>query len=299
MRQPFALVLCAPPKLLSVKQAITDQPACIDQRDEPRTQQILATFDDKVASLHFFAKCRVVALSLCRFVALSLCRFVAKNLSYFSKFPKLNVTKIHKRWHDFKPACLLAVVELPAPPLYFLLIKANQFYNFLPLLEITVLKKLLCLLAFGLASTFSLQASAQNVNNVGGAGGAPAGLNKDMDVKAMLIEVQTNRANLLDAQLKGEMQNVQAKNAKMVELNTQLVALRLAKGKTTDPQTIAKLDNQINDLSTQINTLGSTQQMDMLRLQSLSNKRNEAYDILTNFKKKLADEKPGIIGNTR
>ena len=196
------------------------------------------------------------------------------------------------------PACLLAVVELPAPP-YFLLIKANQFYNFLSLLEITVLKKLLCLLAFGLANTFSLQASAQSVNNVGGNGGAPAGLNKDLDVKAMQIEVQTNRANLLDAQLKGEMQNVQAKNAKMEELNTQLVALRLARGKTTDPQTTANLDNQINKLSTQIDTLGSTQQMDMLRLQSLSNKRNAAYDILTNFKKKLADEKPGIIGNTR
>ena len=196
------------------------------------------------------------------------------------------------------PACLLAVVESPAPP-YFLRIKAKQFYNFLPPLEITVLKKLLCLLAFGLANTFSLQASAQSVNNVGGAGGVPAGLNKDMDMEAVLREVQTKRLNLLDEQLRLQTQNVQAANAKMVELNTQLVALRLAKGKTTDPQTIAKLDNQINKLIPQIDTLGSTQQMDMLRLQSLSNKRNENYEIMTNSRKKLADERPGIIGNTR
>ena len=161
------------------------------------------------------------------------------------------------------------------------------------------MKKLLCLLAFGLANTFSLQASAQGVNNVGGAAGVSSSQLQGMDINSSFLAVQTNRAKLLDEQLNREMQNVQAKNAKMEELNTQLVALRLAKGKTTDPQTIAKLDNQINDLSTQIDTLGSTQQMDMLRLQSLSNKRNEAYDNLTNFKKKLADEKPGIIGNTR
>ena len=191
------------------------------------------------------------------------------------------------------------MVELPAPPP---VLPAHQSYPVLQLptpTEITVLKKLLCLLAFGLANTFSLQASAQGVNNVGGAAGVSSSQLQGMDINSSFLAVQTNRAKLLDEQLNREMQNVQAKNAKMVEVNTQLVALRLAKGKTTDPQTIAKLDNQINKLSTQIDTLGSTQQMDMLRLQSLSNKRNEAYDNLTNFKKKLADEKPGIIGNTR
>jgi len=65
---------CAQPKLLSVKQAITNQPACIDQRDQPRTRQILAAIDDKADNLNFLPS---AALSLCRFVALSLCRFVA------------------------------------------------------------------------------------------------------------------------------------------------------------------------------------------------------------------------------
>ena len=39
--------------------------------------------------------------------------------------------------------------------------------------------------------------------------------------------------------------------------------------------------------------------MDMLRLQSLSNKRNEAFDLMTNFMKKFADKRDAIIGNMR
>ena len=47
----------------------------------------------------------------------------------------------------------------------------------------------------------------------------------------------------------------------------------------------------------EIDALGNTQQQDMLRLQSLSNKRNEAFEIMTNFMKKLADSRSGIIRN--
>jgi hypothetical protein len=126
------------------------------------------------------------------------------------------------------------------------------------------------------------------------------------------MAVQTNRANNLDEQLKQAMGNVQAKNDRIAALNTQLNAmttqldaLTLAMGKTTDPTTIAKLntpdlttnaklDAQIKDIKAQIDALGNTQQMDMLRLQSLSNKRNEAFDLMTNFMKKLADSRPGI-----
>jgi len=39
--------------------------------------------------------------------------------------------------------------------------------------------------------------------------------------------------------------------------------------------------------------------MDMLRLQSLSNKRNEAFDVMTNFIKKMQDSRSSIIGNMR
>ena len=41
------------------------------------------------------------------------------------------------------------------------------------------------------------------------------------------------------------------------------------------------------------------QQMDMLRLQSMTNKRNEAFDVMTNFIKKMQDSRSSIIGNMR
>ncbi|WJH32173.1 hypothetical protein N6H13_15585 [Paenibacillus sp. CC-CFT742] len=44
---------------------------------------------------------------------------------------------------------------------------------------------------------------------------------------------------------------------------------------------------------------GCTLQMEMLRLQSLSNKRNEAFDVMTNFIKKMQDSRSSIIGNMR
>ena len=44
---------------------------------------------------------------------------------------------------------------------------------------------------------------------------------------------------------------------------------------------------------------GNSQQMDMLRLQSLSNKRNEAFDLMTNFIKKMQENRSSVIGNMR
>ena len=48
-----------------------------------------------------------------------------------------------------------------------------------------------------------------------------------------------------------------------------------------------------------IDAQSNSQQMDMLRLQSLSNKRNEAFDVMTNFVKKMQDSRSSIIGNMR
>lgn len=158
------------------------------------------------------------------------------------------------------------------------------------------MKKLLYILAFGLTHTFSLQASAQGVNTVQGSDR----LNLDgMDLESQLIAVQSNRVNLLDEQLKREIANVKGRNTDIAALNTRLNALTLAKGKTTDPKTIAKLDVEINELRAKIDALGNTQQMDMLRLQSLQKKRNEAFDIMTNLMNKLAYSRAGISSPMR
>jgi hypothetical protein len=49
----------------------------------------------------------------------------------------------------------------------------------------------------------------------------------------------------------------------------------------------------------QMSTTTGDQELDMLRLQSMTNKRNEAFDVLTNFIKKMQDSKNSILGNMR
>ncbi|MGW8309313.1 MAG: hypothetical protein ACWGIK_26435 [Achromobacter pulmonis] len=59
------------------------------------------------------------------------------------------------------------------------------------------------------------------------------------------------------------------------------------------------LEKAIPDLKSKLDSASNSQQMDMLRLQSLSNKRNEAFDTMTNFIKKMQDSRSSIIGNMR
>ncbi len=59
------------------------------------------------------------------------------------------------------------------------------------------------------------------------------------------------------------------------------------------------IDAWVEELKGKIDSANGTQQMDMLKLQSLMNKRNEAFDIMTNFIKKMADQRSSILGNMR
>ncbi|OZI57325.1 hypothetical protein CAL27_23425 [Bordetella genomosp. 1] len=56
---------------------------------------------------------------------------------------------------------------------------------------------------------------------------------------------------------------------------------------------------EIDKNKSAIDTLSNSQQMDMLRLQGLTNKRNEAFDVMTNFVKKMQENRSSIIGNMR
>ncbi|WP_142848244.1 hypothetical protein [Telmatospirillum sp. J64-1] len=58
-------------------------------------------------------------------------------------------------------------------------------------------------------------------------------------------------------------------------------------------------DNWIEEIKGKLDNLNSTSQLDMIRLQSLSNKRNEAFEQLTNAVQKMAKTRESIIGNMR
>ncbi|WP_145414766.1 hypothetical protein [Paenibacillus xylanexedens] len=109
-----------------------------------------------------------------------------------------------------------------------------------------------------------------------------------MDIETALMMVQQERAKLLDAQLQVQIQAVQNRNQQIADLNAKLQVAQ-QNGDQAAAQT----------LKAQIDALSNSQQMDMLRLQSMSNKRNEAFDLMTNFIKKMQDSRSSIIGNMR
>lgn len=144
-----------------------------------------------------------------------------------------------------------------------------------------------------------------------------------MDIETALQAVQSERAKLLESQLQTQIQEVQKRNDAVSKLNEclyQLNSLRAtdaadnhysvsdelvaqltnaglsAPGKQLTSQ---ELDTYIQNLKGSIDAQSNSQQMDMLRLQSLSNKRNEAFDVMTNFIKKMQDSRSSIIGNMR
>lgn len=63
--------------------------------------------------------------------------------------------------------------------------------------------------------------------------------------------------------------------------------------------TRGQLDAAIQTVKAAIDEAGNVQQLDMLRLQSLTNKRNEAFAVMMEFVKKMQDARKGILGDMR
>lgn len=59
------------------------------------------------------------------------------------------------------------------------------------------------------------------------------------------------------------------------------------------------VERHIQKTKSAVDAESNSQQLDMLRLQSMSGKRNEAFDVMTNFVKKMQDSRSSIIGNMR
>ena len=153
-------------------------------------------------------------------------------------------------------------------------------------------------LAVGLLFAGANQSSAASIQGVGYQGTAPIDLSS-VDLETALKMVQQQRTNLLENQLQTQLTEVQTRNEQLAGLNEQLNQLNAEKGATTDTAKQAELDGQLQTVQNQINTLSNSQQMDMLRMQSMNSKRNEAFDAMTNFLKKIQDSRSSIIGNIR
>jgi branched-chain amino acid transport system substrate-binding protein len=118
-----------------------------------------------------------------------------------------------------------------------------------------------------------------------------------------------NGLNALQARIVGTTADARLDGSEPVERYAgDVAALRaamLTAGVTLDLGTDAGgwtrggLDTAITKVKGMIDAAGNSQQMDMLRLQAMSNKRNEAFDVMTNFVKKMQESRSSIIGNHR
>ena len=192
-------------------------------------------------------------------------------------------------------------------------------------------------------------------SNSGILGAAPINV-QGLDLETALMAVQSQRASMLEEQLKEQIDLVQARNEQSAILNealsqlnavsarfaanaTATTSLKTQHDKAPVPNMLADamkdainsafqqaglspleampsgkneagifdinlvtksdLEGAISKLKSNIDSLSNSQQMDMLRLQSMSNKRNEAFDVMTNFIKKMQESRSSIIGNMR
>ena len=153
------------------------------------------------------------------------------------------------------------------------------------------------------------------------------------DIKTLIQMVQSDRVKLMDAQLVEQVKAVQARNDQIAKLNEVLAGLNgfnskiegkdsgdkiedgdtakeyakpandaIAAAGITDlklskDSTKGEIETAITKIKGMIDAESNNQQMDMLRLQSLNNKKNESVEILTTTQKKSNDSNSGIIRN--
>ncbi|GFZ78709.1 hypothetical protein GCM10008018_25270 [Paenibacillus marchantiophytorum] len=154
-----------------------------------------------------------------------------------------------------------------------------------------------------------------------GVGGTTAVNVSSMDLDAAIQAVQSHRAAMLETQLKDQMDSIKKRNEDIAGLNDTLakvIALQsgnapytlAAELKTKLQQAGAKyaskatltadeLKATIDEIKGIIDSLNNSQQMDMLRMQSLTNKRNEGFETITNSIKKMQESRSSNIGNMR
>lgn len=136
------------------------------------------------------------------------------------------------------------------------------------------------------------------------------------DLETVLLEVQTRRNQELEGNLRDQLEAITAKNHVMGELSAALTAVNAALNASEDtinpnaraalvsydigvpqPVTVSELKAIATDIKSQIDAASNSQQAEMLRLQSLTNKRNEAYEMISSMMKKVQDNNSAILRN--
>jgi hypothetical protein len=162
--------------------------------------------------------------------------------------------------------------------------------------------------------------------------GVANALGGQMNIPELLMAIQIERANILDGQIRDQMEDMQNRNEWLRDANAALQALRAkrpnndtavadSRGEFTNSKGEKKMvatwlsengikipegerkqahfDTLISNLKGSIDTVNSQSQMDMVRLQGLMDKRNQAFDLITNSLSKFNKSLETVIGNMR
>lgn len=148
-----------------------------------------------------------------------------------------------------------------------------------------------------------------------------------MDYATLVLSLQLERVNLLDKQLGAQAQEIADRNTAIAKANDFLNEARNIATKSTDtqpstgspalrqflvdnkipfgnggnPLTLLKpeWDAVIQGIKNHTDKLNSQSEIDFLRVQNLTNKREQALELTTNQLQKDSKIKNDIIGNTR
>ncbi|HET6467220.1 MAG TPA: hypothetical protein VFG43_02465 [Geminicoccaceae bacterium] len=122
----------------------------------------------------------------------------------------------------------------------------------------------------------------------------------NMDIETMFMSLTTERANVLDATIAERASQMQDRNKQIADINSKVMTLRNdMKGMDKKKTAYKNAELQLQNYQTEIDTLSSNSQLDMIGLQGLINKRNQAVEMLTNLVQKFAKTTDSIVGNMR
>jgi hypothetical protein len=110
------------------------------------------------------------------------------------------------------------------------------------------------------------------------------------DISGAVMLLQTTRANGLDAQLRTQVTAMQNRNIQIQTLNSQLA---------TEQGKNPRNEAEITRINAAIQKANGDSQLQMIDIQDLVNKRNQAYDMLSNLLNKFQKTLDGIVGNMR
>jgi predicted nucleic acid-binding Zn-ribbon protein len=138
------------------------------------------------------------------------------------------------------------------------------------------------------------------VNPTGSTGVGTTNL-QNMDIETMFMSLVTERANVLDSAITDRASAMQDRNKQIGDINTKINAKRTELQGISDKNSKEYKNGELElqKMQTQIDTLSSSSQLDMIQLQGLINKRNQAVEMLTNLVQKFAKTMDTIVGNMR